>query len=108
MAVTALAIKTCTPYAPGTARGDVGSYQQLDGTVHCAVAPEHSSNAGSTDLRRPPRDAHGLAQCSAECCLLQAATPHVGTGHHRADRPVLRPVLERGGQRARIAGRTER
>ena len=33
MAVTALEIKTRSPFAQGTAFGDVGPYEQLDGTV---------------------------------------------------------------------------
>src|SRR5207249_6524705 len=36
MAVTALEIKTCSPFAQGKTFGDVGPYQQLDGTVHFA------------------------------------------------------------------------
>jgi len=32
MAVTALEIKSCSPFAPGQTFGDVGPYQQLDGT----------------------------------------------------------------------------
>jgi len=54
MAVTALEIKTCSPFAQGIAFGDVGSYQQLDGTVHFAVDPGHPSNAGIADLQLAP------------------------------------------------------
>jgi hypothetical protein len=53
MAVTALEIKACSPFAQGTAFGDVGPYQQLDGTVRFAVDPDHPRNAGITDLRPP-------------------------------------------------------
>jgi Alpha/beta hydrolase domain len=81
MAVTALEIKTCSPFAQGTAFGDVGPYQQLDGTVHFAVDPDHPRNAGITDLKLAPRDAHGLVHCSADFRMLQ---------------PV---VLQRGNQR---------
>src|SRR4030095_13734816 len=66
MAVTALEIKTCSPFAQGTAFGDVGPYEQLDGTVHFAVDPAHPSNTGITDLQRAPRDAHGLGRCWAD------------------------------------------
>src|SRR5437016_1555219 len=51
MAVTALEIKTCSPFAHGKTFGDVGPYQQLDGTVHFAVDPDHPANAGITDLQ---------------------------------------------------------
>src|SRR5688572_26351656 len=50
MAVTALEIKTCKPFAQGTAFGDVGPYQQLDGTVYFAVNPDHPRNTGIADL----------------------------------------------------------
>jgi hypothetical protein len=71
MAVTALELKTCSPFAQGKTFGDVGPYQQLDGTAHFAVAPDHPGNAGITDLQRAPRDAHGLVQYSADVRLLQ-------------------------------------
>ena len=75
MAVTALEIKTRSPFAQGTAFGDVGPYQQLDGTVHFAVDPDHPRNAGITDLQLAPRDAHGLVHCSADFRLLQPVAP---------------------------------
>jgi hypothetical protein len=50
MAVTALEIKSCSPFAHGQTFGDGGSYQQLDGTVHFAVDPYHLYNAGIADL----------------------------------------------------------
>jgi hypothetical protein len=39
MAVTAIEIKTCSPFAHGKTFGDVGAYQQLEGTMHFAVDP---------------------------------------------------------------------
>ena len=54
MAVTALEIKTRSPFAQGTAFGDSGPYEQLDGTVHFAVDPDHPRNAGITDLQTRP------------------------------------------------------
>lgn len=60
MAVTALEITSRSPWAHGHPFGDVGPYQQLDGTMHFAVDPHPPSNAGITDLHRAPRDAHGL------------------------------------------------
>ena len=90
MAVTALEIKTCSPFAQGTAFGDVGSYQQLDGTVHVAVDPDHPRNAGIADLQRAPRDAYGLVRCSADFRLLQpVALQH---GNHR----LLLDIVNRG------------
>jgi hypothetical protein len=71
MAVTALEIKTCNPFAQGTAFGDVGPYEQLDGTVHFAVDPDHPRNAGITDLKLAPRDTQGLVHGSADFRMLK-------------------------------------
>ncbi len=90
MAVTALEIKTCSPFAQGTAFGDVGPYQQLDGTVHFAVDPDHPGNAGITDLQLAPRDAQGLVRCSADVRLLKPVAPQYG--NHR----LLLDIVNRG------------
>ena len=90
MAVTALEIKTCSPFAQGTAFGDVGSYQQLDSTVHFAVDPDHPSNAGITDLKLAPRDAQGLVRCAADVRLLTPVAPQ--HGNHR----LLLDIVNRG------------
>jgi hypothetical protein len=90
MAVTALEIRSCGPFAPGTAFGDVGPYQQLDGTVHFAVDPDHPRNVGITDLKLAPRDAQGLVRCSADFRMLQpVALQH---GNHR----LLLDIVNRG------------
>lgn len=90
MAVTALEIKTCSPFASGIAFGDVGPYQQLEGTVHVAVDPDHPSNAGITDLQRAPRDAHGLVHGAADVRLLQPVAPQHG------NRRLLLDIVNRG------------
>lgn len=90
MAVTALEIKTCSPYAQGKTFGDVGPYQQLDGTVYFAVDPDHPGNAGITDLQLAPRDAHGLVHCAADFRLLQPAAPQ------RGNRRLLLDIVNRG------------
>ena len=79
MAVTALEIKTCSPFAQGTAFGDVGPYQLLEGTVHVAVNPDHPSNAGITDLQLAPRNAQGLVRCVADVRLLSPSPPNTAT-----------------------------
>ena len=90
MAVTALEIKTCSPFAQGTAFGDVGPYEQLDGTVHFAVDPHHPGNAGIADLQHAPRDAQGLVHCSADFRLLKPVALH--HGNHR----LLLDIVNRG------------
>jgi hypothetical protein len=90
MAVTALEIKTRRPFAAGTTFGDVGPYQQLDGTVHFAVDPTHSRNAGITDLNLAPRDVQGLVHCSADFRLLRPVAPQLG------NQRLLLDIVNRG------------
>ena len=90
MAVTALEIKTCSPFAQGKTFGDIGPYQQLEGTVHFVVDPNHPSNAGITDLQLAPREAQGLVHCSADVRLLTPAAPQYG--NHR----LLLDIVNRG------------
>jgi alpha/beta hydrolase family protein len=90
MAVTALEIKTCSPFAQGTAFSDVGPYEQLDGTVYFAVDPYHPSNAGITDLPRAPRDAQGLVHCAADFRLLKPVALHYG------NQRLLLDIVNRG------------
>ncbi len=90
MAVTALEIKTCSPFAQGTAFADVGPYEQLDGTVHFAVDPHHPGNAGIADLQHAPRDAQGLVHCTADFRLLKPVALH--RGNHR----LLLDIVNRG------------
>ncbi|MBM3224847.1 MAG: hypothetical protein FJZ47_13720, partial [Candidatus Tectomicrobia bacterium] len=90
MAVTALEITSCSPWAHGQPFGDVGPYQQLDGTVHFAVDPHHPNNAGITDLQRAPRDVHGLVRCAADVRLLQPAVPQ------RGNQRLLLDIVNRG------------
>jgi hypothetical protein len=90
MAVTALEIKTRSPFAQGTAFGDVGPYEQLDGTVHFAVDPDHPRNAGITDLKLAPRDAQGLVQCAADFRMLKPV--NLQDGNQR----LLLDIVNRG------------
>lgn len=90
MAVTALEIKTRSPFAQGKTFGNVGPYQQLDGTVHFAVDPDHPGNAGITDLKLAPRDSRGLVCCSADFRLLQPVAPQQG------NQRLLLDIVNRG------------
>src|SRR5262249_3740808 len=74
----------------GETFGDVGPYQQLDGTVHCAVDPQHPSNAGIADLQRAPRDAHGRVHYSADVRILQPVAPQ------RGNQRLLLDIVNRG------------
>ena len=54
MAVSALEIKSRSALAGGTAFGEVGAYEQLDGIAHFRVDPGHICNEAITDLKLAP------------------------------------------------------
>jgi hypothetical protein len=66
MAVTSIDIKERGPYAEGMSFGDVGAFEQLDGTVHFAVDPSEPANSMITDLKLAPVNAAGLVEFSAD------------------------------------------
>jgi hypothetical protein len=90
MAVTSLNITTCRPFADGAIFGEIGAYQQLEGTVHFAIDPDHPRNAGIADLERAPRDAQGRVRCTADFRILQPVVP--GRGNQR----LLLDIVNRG------------
>jgi hypothetical protein len=90
MAVTKLLITSRRPFAQEKAFGNVGPYEQLDGTVYFAVDPNHPANSLITDLKLAPRDANGRVQFSADWRLLRPVEPQ--RGNHR----LLFDILNRG------------
>lgn len=72
MAVIRMEIKTRQLLADGREFGDVGRYQQLDGTAHFVVDPRHPANRAITDI--------DLAECAPD-----------GLVHFRADIRILAP-----------------
>src|SRR5215471_18164870 len=90
MAVIAYEITSRAPFAEGQSFGDVGPYEQLDGTVHFAVDPTHPDNATITDIAYAPLDAHGLVRFAAGYRILQPVARQ--RGNHR----LLMDVLNRG------------
>ena len=78
MAVTKLLIRSRQPFAQAKTFGQVGPYEQLDGTVYVAVDPDHPANRLITDLPLAPRDASGLVHVSADCRLLRPVAPQRG------------------------------
>src|SRR5262245_1859638 len=59
------------PYAEARRFGAIGAYEQLDGTAHFAVDPNHPANARICDLKLAPRSAAGLVEFTADLSLLQ-------------------------------------
>ena len=90
MAVTALDVKTRQPYAQGVEFGQVGSYEQLDGTVHFSVNPDHPGNGPITDLKLAPKDAGGRVTFTSDFRILKPVSPE------RGNRRLLLDVLNRG------------
>ena len=79
MAVTSIDIKQRGPYAEGMAFGDVGAYEQLDGTVHFAVDPSDPANSLITDLELTPKNTAGLVEFSADFRILKPVDQQKGS-----------------------------
>jgi hypothetical protein len=90
MAVTQLLITSRRPFAHEKAFGQVGPYEQLDGTVSFAVDPTHPANQLITDLKLAPRDVSGRVHFSADWRILRPVEPQ--RGNHR----LLFDILNRG------------
>jgi len=90
MAVTTLILTSRQPFAQGKTFGNVGPYEQLDGTAHYAVDPNHPANSLITDLKLAPRDSGGMVHCAADVRLLRPVEPQ--RGNHR----LLFDILNRG------------
>ena len=94
MAVVRLEIKTRQPLADGREFGDVGSYQQFDGTAHFAVDPAHRLNRAVTDINLAERGRDGLVHFTADVRILAPADQ--ARGNHR----LLFDVPNRGNRLA--------
>ncbi len=79
MAVTSIEIKERGPYSEGMSFGDVGAYEQLDGTVHFAVDPSDSANSLITDLELAPKNSAGLVEFSADFRILKPVDQQKGS-----------------------------
>src|SRR5262245_28094837 len=90
MAVTKLLITSRRPFAEEKAFGQVGPYEQLDGTAYFAVDPTHPANQLITDLKLAPRDVSGRVHFSADRRILRPVESQ--RGNHR----LLFDILNRG------------
>ena len=95
MAVVALNVRTRQPYAQGEEFGPVGACEQLDGTVHFAVDPDHPGNGLITDLKLAPTDDTGRVTFAADFRILKPVSPE------RGNRRLLLDVVNRGNPLAR-------
>jgi Alpha/beta hydrolase domain len=94
MAVVRIEIKTRQLLADGGVFGDVGRYQQLDGTAYFAVDLGHPANRGITDIDIAERESDGLVHFAADIRIL--APENQARGNHR----LLFDVPNRGNRLA--------
>jgi hypothetical protein len=79
MAVVRVEIETRKPLADGREFGDVGGYQQLDGTAHFAVDPGHPLNCTVTDIDLAERGRDGLVHFTSDLRILAPVDQAPGT-----------------------------
>ena len=90
MPVTKIEIKTRHPFADGKSFGDVGAYEQLDGTVEFAIDPDNAANGTIADLVLAPRSADGLVTFTSDFRILRPVEPRQG------NRRILMDIPNRG------------
>ena len=94
MAVVRIEIKTRQSLADSGAFGDVGCYQQLDGTAHFVVDPGSPANRAITDIDMAEREGDGLVHFAADIRIV--APENQARGNHR----LLFDVPNRGNRLA--------
>ena len=90
MPVTMMEINSRRPFADGKSFGDVGAYEQLDGTVQFAVDPDNPANETIADLELAPRNTKGLVTFSSDFRILRPVDPK------RGNRRILLDIPNRG------------
>jgi hypothetical protein len=80
MPLTRFEIKSRVPYAEGRHFGTVGAYEQVDGTAHFAVDPDHPANALICDLKLAPRNAAGTVEFTADFSVVWPMDAAQGNG----------------------------
>ncbi len=92
--ITSLVIRTRTSPALGGAlfgkNGQVGQYEQLDGTAYGTVDPSDPANAAIQDIALAPRNADGTVSYSMDVSILKPINPASG------NQVLLYDVVNRG------------
>ena len=70
-AVTKIDILEHVPFAGGAGFGETGPYEKFRGIAHFALDPDAPANRAIVDLKRAPRDAHGLVTFDSMFVLLR-------------------------------------
>ncbi|MFI5110358.1 MAG: hypothetical protein ACHP78_16165, partial [Terriglobales bacterium] len=55
----------------GASFGNVGPYTVIVAIAHNKLDPDHPANAGIVDIKRAPRDAHGMVDYSEDVVILR-------------------------------------
>jgi len=83
------------PVFGGAQFAEIGAYERLHGTVHGALDPENSLNAGITYLDKAPRNAGGLVEYQSEFRILKPIEQRRGNGcliydvPNRGNQPIM-------------------
>ncbi len=70
MPVTGFDVRFRRPLADGKSWGDVGPYEELRGTLHFAIDPNHPANERITDVSLAPRNSDGRVAFSADVSII--------------------------------------
>lgn len=87
MALVKFEIAQRAPYADGQSFGDTGAFEQIDGTAHFAIDPNHPANATIVDLMLAPRNADGKVAFAADFSIVMPADPARGNGRAIVELP---------------------
>ena len=74
----------------GASFGNVGPYTVIVAIAHEKIDPDHPANAGIVDIKRAPRDAHGLVDYSEDVVILRPKSAA------NAKRALFYDVVNRG------------
>ena len=75
MAVVGFDVTSCAPLAGGSAFGEIGPYQEINGTLRLAVDPGQAANRLITDLDLAPRATYGLVHFDLDLVLTAPVNP---------------------------------
>ena len=93
MPVTAVNIKSLTPYADGKSFGDHGEYVRTEGSLAFSVDPANPANAAIVDLQHAPVDGSGRVQFESDFTLISPSDSAAGNGR------LIVEIVNRGRRR---------
>ena len=78
--VSRIEVASRGPIAEGRDFGEVGSYEEIIGTIHFEIDPSNPRNQVIADLDLAPRNRDGLIEMSADLSILAPMNPDNGNG----------------------------